>query len=78
MVHPQHIHREAFQPVGQLARHGVAVVAADLLEIGELADLHAVAPDLPAQTPGTQRRAFPIILDKADVVQGGVDADRGQ
>ncbi len=51
---------------------------ADLLEIGELADLHPVAPDLPAQTPGAQRRAFPVILDKADVVQIGVDADGRQ
>ena len=54
---------------------GLAIVAADLLEIGELADLHAVAPDLPAEPPGAERRAFPVVLDEADVVQVHVDAD---
>jgi hypothetical protein len=50
-------------------------MAADLLEIGELRDLHPVAPDLPAQAPGAQRGAFPVILDEADVVDVHVDAD---
>jgi len=51
---------------------------ADLLEIGELADLHTVAPDLPAKPPGTKRWAFPVILDKANVMQRHVDANRFQ
>ncbi|OIQ65402.1 hypothetical protein GALL_530390 [mine drainage metagenome] len=75
VTHAQDIHRQTLQPIGQLARNRVAVVAADLLEIGELADFHAIAPNLPAQAPGAQRRAFPVILDKADVVQAGVDAN---
>ena len=57
---------------------GSAVDAADLLEVGELADLHAVAPDLPAEAPGAQRRALPVVLDEADVVQRRVDAERRQ
>ena len=69
------VHGQTLQPVGDLAGDRVAVEAADLLEIGELSHLHAVAPDLPAQAPGAQRRAFPIVLDKADVVQVWVDAD---
>ncbi len=57
---------------------GLHLEAGDLLEIGELADLHAVAPALPAETPGAQRRAFPVVLDEADVVQLGVEADLGE
>ena len=30
--------------------------------------LHAVEPDFPTQTPGTERGVFPIVFDKADVV----------
>ncbi len=68
------IHGEAFQSIGDLARHRIAIEAADLLEIGELRHLHAVAPHLPAETPGPERRALPIILDEADVVLERVEA----
>ena len=68
VVHPLQVHRQAFQPVGNLPGDRLAVDASDLLEIGELCHLHAVEPDLPAQTPGAQRRVFPVVLDKADVV----------
>src|ERR1700716_944086 len=71
----EEIHRQPLQPVGDLARHEVDLDAADLLEIGELADLRAIAPDFPAQAPGAERRALPIVLDEADVMQGRVDAD---
>ena len=73
-----HIHREPLQPVGEFARHRRAFDARDLLEVGELRHFHAVAPALPAQPPGAQRRALPVVLDKADVVQRGIDADRGE
>ena len=73
-----HIHGEALEPVGQFARDRRAFEARDLLEIGELRHLHAVAPAFPAEAPGAQRRALPIVLDEADVVQRGVDADRGE
>ena len=66
-----HIHGEPLEPVGQLAGDGIAVEAADLLEIGELRHLHAVAPHLPAEPPGAERRALPVVLDEADVVLQG-------
>ena len=78
VVDALHIHGEALQPVGQLAGDRRAFDAADLLEIGELRHLHAVAPAFPAEPPGAERRAFPIVLDEADVVQQRVDADRRQ
>src|SRR3546814_2691865 len=49
-----HVHDEALEPVGELGGDRIAVDAADLLEVGELADLHAVAPDLPAEAPGAR------------------------
>ena len=71
----EQIHRETLQPVGQFDRDRIAFDAADLLEIGELRHLHAVAPDLPAEAPGAERRAFPVVLHEADVVARGIDAD---
>ena len=72
------VHRQAFETVGDFAEHRFARQAADFLEVGELGDFHAVQPDFPAQTPGTQRRRFPVIFDKADVMHFGVDAQRAQ
>ena len=63
------IHGQALEPVGDLGADRIAFDAAHLLEIGELGDLHPVAPHFPAQAPGAERRAFPVVLDKADVVQ---------
>ena len=70
-----HVHRQPFEPVGQLARDRRAFEARDLLEVGELRHLHAVAPAFPAQPPGAERRRFPVVLDEADVVELGIDAD---
>ena len=78
VVVAEDVHRQPLEAVGELARDRAAVVAADLLEVGVLADLHAVAPDLPAEAPGAERRALPVVLDEADVVQLHVDADRRQ
>src|SRR5690606_35978830 len=64
IVNALHIHGETFKPVGQLARNGVTLEPADLLEEGELTDLHPVAPDFPAEPPGAERRAFPVIFNK--------------
>ena len=71
----EHIHRQTFHPVGQLARHRAAIMTCNLLEIGELRDFHPIAPDFPAKACGAERGAFPVILDKTDVVEGHVDAD---
>ena len=69
------IHSEPFQPVGQLTGDRRAIMAGNLLEIGELAHFHAVAPYFPTQTPGAQCGAFPVILHKAHIMFGTVDAD---
>ena len=67
-----HIHGQTLEAIGQFARDRIDIHASDLLEIGVLADLHPVAPDLPAQAPGPDGGVFPVILDKAHVVQRGV------
>src|SRR3546814_18051385 len=36
------------------------------------------SPDFPAEPPGAWRRAFPVVLDEADVVALVVDANGGQ
>ena len=74
----EQVHGQPLEAVGDLAGDEIDLDAAHLLEVGELRDLHAVAPDFPAQPPGTQGRALPVILDEADVVQRRVDADRLQ
>src|SRR5512144_163047 len=70
-----HIHGKPFEPIRDLARHGIAIEAADLLEVSELRYLHAVTPHLPAEPPGAERRALPVVLDEADVMAPGIDAD---
>ena len=55
---------------------GRQVEAADLLEVRELRDLHAVQPDLPAEAPGAEGRALPVVLDEADVVLEQVEPER--
>ena len=64
-----HVHGQPLQPVGELARHRRAFEAGDLLEVGELRHFHAVAPAFPAEPPGAERRALPVVLDETDVVQ---------
>src|SRR4029079_1882274 len=75
-VYALHIHRQALEPVGELARDRIAVEAPDLLEIGELRQLHGVEPHLPAEPPSAERRALPVVLDEADVVVRGIDSNR--
>ncbi len=75
VLHALDIHGEALEPVGQFTRHRRAFEARHLLKVGELAHLHAVAPALPAEAPGAERRAFPVVLDETDVVQRRIDAD---
>ena len=60
---------ETLETIGEFAGDRRAFETGDLLKIGELRDLHAVAPAFPAKPPGAERRAFPIVLDEADVVK---------
>ena len=76
VLDPLHVHRQPLEPVGQLARHRRAFEAGDLLKVGELRHFHAVAPAFPAEPPGAERRALPVVLDEAHVVQREIDADR--
>src|SRR6516165_10254207 len=68
-------HRQSLDAIGEFGRYRVAIDPANLLEVGELADLHAIKPDLPTEPPRPQSGALPVIFDKADIVQRGVDAD---
>src|SRR5690606_28961025 len=77
-IHALQVHGQAFQAVGDFAGHRVALDAANLLEVGELGDFHAVEPDFPAQTPGAEGRRFPVVFHEADVVHQGVHADAAQ
>ena len=78
ILHALNIHREPLKPVCEFHRYGIAIDAADLLKIGELADFHAVTPYFPSKTCRTERRTFPIVLDKSDVVLQWVDTKRLQ
>ena len=72
------VHGDTLQAIGNLDGHGVDLDTAHLLEVRKLRDLHAVEPDLPAKAPGAQGRALPVVLDKADVMVVGVQANGGQ
>ena len=69
------VHRETLEAVRDFRCDRAHILAADLLEIRELCDLHAVEPDFPAKAPGTERRRLPVVLDEADVVLLRVDAE---
>ena len=72
------VHGDTLQAIGDLDGHGVDLDAAHLLEVRKLRDLHAVEPDLPAKAPSAERRALPVVLDKADVMVVGVQANGGK
>src|SRR5215207_8647638 len=75
---PLQEHRQPFEAIGDLGRNELHIEAAELLEVRPLRDLHPVAPDLPPEAPGTQRRLLPVVLDEADVVAAHVDSYRLQ
>ena len=62
------IHRKTFQSVGNFTGDRFTFDAANLLEIGELRDFHAVQPDFPAEPPRAQSRVFPIVFDKTHII----------
>ncbi len=69
------VHAHPLEAVGDFAGDRIAIEPADLLEVGELGDFHAVHPDFPAQAPRAQGRVLPIVLDEAHVVRLEVEAD---
>ena len=72
------VHGQALQAVGDFHRHRRALEAADLLEVRELRDLHAVEPHFPAKAPCAERRGLPVVFHEAHVMLVGVDADGAQ
>ena len=71
---PLQRHRDPFEPVGQLRRHGRELDAAGLLEVGELRNFLAVEEHLPADAPRAERRRFPVVLFEPDVMLPRIDA----
>ena len=69
---------QAFESVGQFGRDGIEIHAPALLEVGELCDFEAIEHDLPSDAPRAERRRFPVIFFKLDVVLPQVNADRAQ
>ena len=69
------IHAQAFESVGDFAHDGFEIDAADLLEVSELRDFHAIEPYFPAETPCAEGGGFPVVVDEADVVLFGIDSD---
>ena len=69
------VHGQALKAVCDLHGHGSALEAAHLLEVGELRDLHAVEPHLPAKAPCAERGRLPVVLDEAHVMLVRIDAD---
>mmetsp|Transcript_20995 Transcript_20995/g.46002 ORF Transcript_20995/g.46002 Transcript_20995/m.46002 type:complete len:253 (+) Transcript_20995:2762-3520(+) len=67
-------HEDALHAIGDLHSWCIQRLAARLLEVGELGDLHAVQPHLPAQAPGAQHGTLPVVLHKAHVMCLGVNA----
>ena len=67
------VHRQTFQTVGNFTRDRLAFQTTHLLEVRKLRHFHTVHPDFPTQTPGAERRVFPVIFHEADVVDGRVD-----
>ena len=61
-------HGNALKPISDLDRGHVQNDPARLLEVGELSDFLTVQPDFPSETPGRERRRFPVIFHKADIM----------
>ncbi|ABV16057.1 hypothetical protein CKO_05014 [Citrobacter koseri ATCC BAA-895] len=71
-VYALNVHSQTFQAVGDLTGNRLTLQTANLLEVGELSHFHAVQPHFPTQTPGAQRRVFPVIFHETDIVDSRV------
>ena len=63
-----YVHGDTLQTVSDFHGHRMLIDTADLLEISELRDFHAVQPHFPTDPPGAERGRLPVILDKADIM----------
>ncbi|MNC51438.1 hypothetical protein D3C75_1007300 [compost metagenome] len=52
--------------------------SAHLLEIRKLCNFHTVQPYFPAEARAAQRRILPVVLDKTDIMQKRIYAQRLQ
>jgi hypothetical protein len=68
-------HEYAFKAICDLNCGRGALQTAGLLKVGELGDFKTVEPNFPAEAPGAENRALPIVLNEADVMKGGIDAE---
>ena len=74
-VLPLEHHADAVEAVGELGRHHRKLEPAALLEVGELGDLGAVEPHLPAEPGGPQGGRLPVVLDQPEIVVARLDAE---
>ena len=73
-IYALNIHRQTFQTVGDLTGNRFTLQTTNLLEVSELRYFHAVQPHFPAQSPGTQRRVFPVVFHETDIVDSRIHA----
>src|SRR5262249_10872146 len=76
--HVLQVHRQPLETISNLARDGMAIEAPDLLEVGELGDLHPIQPHFPTEPPSSERGVLPIVLDESDVVLLEVETEGGE
>ena len=62
VLHALEGHHDALEAVGDLNGGGRHLEGAALLEVSELGHLHAVEPNLPAETPRAKHGGLPVIL----------------
>ena len=77
-IHALNVHGDTLKTIGDLDGNGIDLDSAHLLEIGELGNLHAIEPDLPAKAPGTKRRALPVVFNETHIVLVWIQADSRQ
>src|SRR5579859_851716 len=69
---------DSFEPVRELARHGIEIQSPSLLEICELRNLQPVKQHLPSHAPRAERWRFPIVFLEANIVMPQINPNRAQ
>ena len=67
------VHRQTFETVGDFTGDGLTLQTAHLLEVRKLRHFHTVHPHFPTETPGAERRVFPVVFHKTDIVDFGIN-----